>query len=250
MANDRLYLACRVCGDTCGMFKYYPSGGYIARELTDGPDGGYLGHWIDEHIHTFDADVPPAQIPELVNETQVGEMQDELRERRQRWEDGDYDQMSIADRSSQGPQWLRDHPSTELLPTNSMPALAFDAAVRETHAFPLLVRAPGPAVVTIQWYLDQTWHGKGTALWTAQHVRLWTGDHRERASQFSSGWFPQVVIPTMIPNHSVDLPVTFLTANDNAADLLVVGRDPTNAGDTAAGDAVVTNIQIWWSDSR
>lgn len=91
MADDQLYLACRVCGDVISLFKYYASGGFIREDWVSGDGGGPVGNWIDEHVHTWGPSVPDGHVPELLNSNQVHEMSAELQDRRQRWADGDTD---------------------------------------------------------------------------------------------------------------------------------------------------------------
>jgi hypothetical protein len=103
MANDRLYLICRVCGDSCMLFKYYPGGGFIPPESIAGPDGGRIGNWIDEHIHTFDTPIPLENVPELVNEDQAMAQGDVIQERKKWWDDLAYLPTGMADRSALNP---------------------------------------------------------------------------------------------------------------------------------------------------
>lgn len=102
MANDRLTLVCRVCGSIHSLFKYYPGGGFIRSNLVEGADGGRIGGWIDQHIHTFDGSVPVGHVPEIMNETQLDEAWPEIKVRRERWLTGDTE-PGVADRSTMNP---------------------------------------------------------------------------------------------------------------------------------------------------
>ena len=63
MANDRIYLRCKECGETLYFAKWYP-GSVIMR------DG--IAQWINEHVSTCtDADMFLTQLPfEWMNEEQ------------------------------------------------------------------------------------------------------------------------------------------------------------------------------------
>lgn len=99
MSNDRLYLVCRICGDAIGLFKYYPGGGFIPPESHEGPNGGDIGAWLDEHIHTYDTPIPEGNVPELMNEDQATALGPELRRRKEWWESTDTWPPGVADRS-------------------------------------------------------------------------------------------------------------------------------------------------------
>ncbi len=262
MANDRLYLVCRLCGDHAMLYKYYPSGGLIQLESIAGPDGGYLGHWIDQHVHTYNSGIPKPHVPELLNESQMNQRWDELQERRRRWDAGD-GPADASPRTEMGPQALPEEYrgfALPVLPTVTIPALAFDAATIEAYVILMKTPRQGPVQVTVDWYrdlADQPPDG-GHVTWGAVTVAVAPGD--ALPDHGSHGWYPELIpgslrgpgaaSPPMVVNDpeaatdSLVLDGGPLPDSDLSA--LVVYRDAVSASDTAIGDAVVTHISVKW----
>lgn len=49
MANNRIYLKCKICGNTHAFAKFYPSGGFIAGDSA----GWYMSHGQPERMNEF-----------------------------------------------------------------------------------------------------------------------------------------------------------------------------------------------------
>ena len=52
MANDRIYLGCKVCGEDILLYKYYPQSIPMGLSAALDLSGGYIPHRV-EHIEAF-----------------------------------------------------------------------------------------------------------------------------------------------------------------------------------------------------
>jgi hypothetical protein len=132
-----------------------------------------------------------------------------------------------------------------LLPSTSIPGLAFGAAVTEHHSFLLHPPLPGPAELTVKWYLEPGRYTSGEVAWEALVVPVPPSETVDipLPDKCRTGDRPSFLIPNRDPTHG---DTKLIDMGNNETVILILLRDSGNAHDTAVGDLIVTDVEIRW----